>query len=151
MKKFAEELDLAVERFINAMDAMRKKPRDYNCGELLYPSEIHLIETIGKYPDLNTTQIAERHGVSKGLVSQLTTKLERKGFLQKFQYKENKKEVFFKLTDKGKCAYDGHIEYHKARNMEVYDEFEGYSEKQKELILSFLRKHTEYLKQYDDN
>jgi DNA-binding MarR family transcriptional regulator len=151
MENFTEELDEAIGKFYNSFERMTKKPRDYGCGELLYPSEIHIIEMIGKYPDLNTTDLADRQGVTKGSISQMTSKLEKKGFIKKFQYIDNKKEIFYKLTEKGKTAYEGHIKYHENRDMEAYEEFENYTEEQKKFLLKFFKRHTKYLKQYVDD
>lgn len=59
--------------FIIKLDEiMTKKPRDYGCGIEIYPSDIHMIEVIGNYKDVNTTQIAHILGITKGNVSKLT-------------------------------------------------------------------------------
>jgi DNA-binding MarR family transcriptional regulator len=150
MTEYSDSLDEAIEKFFNVMDRMKKKPRDYGCGELLYPSEIHLIDMIAKNPDSNITELADRHGVTKGLISQMTSKLEKKRFIKKFQYVDNKKEVYYNLTEKGRIAYEGHIKFHENQDMSVYEELERYSPEQKTFLLKFFERQTYYLKQYVD-
>jgi DNA-binding MarR family transcriptional regulator len=47
-----------------------------------------------------------------------------KGLLEKYKLETNKKEVYYRLTDLGKTAYEGHKIYHK----EIYTGFVAYLE-----------------------
>ena len=82
------------------------------CQAVLYPSEIHLITTIGETPGINVTELAKRHGISKAAISQKLKKLEKKDLVKRFKNSENEKAVLLKLTTEGKIAFKGHERFH---------------------------------------
>ncbi len=99
-------------RMINKFNYIEKIPRDFGTGNLLYPSEIHLIETIGKTPGINVTELAKKHGISKAAISQKLKKLEKKDLIERFKDNENEKAVLLKLKIKGEIAFKGHESFH---------------------------------------
>ena len=106
---------IIIEKFskiINKFNFIERIPRDFGTGNVLYPSEIHLIETIGKTPGINVTQLAKRHGISKAAISQKLKKLEKKDLVKRFKDRENEKTVLLKLTTQGKIAFKGHERFH---------------------------------------
>ncbi len=99
-------------RMINKFNYIEKIPRDFGTDNLLYPSEIHLIETIGKTPGINVTELAKKHGISKAAISQKLKKLEKKDLIERFKGNENEKAVLLKLKIKGEIAFKGHESFH---------------------------------------
>jgi len=53
-------------RIINKFSSIEKKPRDFGIGDLLYPSEIHNIEIIGRNPGINVTNTGKEAGGNEG-------------------------------------------------------------------------------------
>ena len=90
-----------------------KRPLNYGTEHLVYRSEIHMIDFIGRHPDLSISELSEELGVSISAVSQLVAKLHKRNFLVKQQYK---KEVRVHLTDEGLSLFKGHEEYHQTQN-----------------------------------
>jgi DNA-binding MarR family transcriptional regulator len=111
-------------RIVNKFNRFEKIPMDFGVEEMLYPSEIHTIEAVGKNARINVTQLAELLGVTKGAVSQMVNKLVRKQFLAKTKLPRGAKEVFLELTPKGKKAFKGHEKFHK----EMFLDFLKYTE-----------------------
>ena len=107
-------------RMINKFNYIEKTPKDFGTGSLLHPSEIHLIETIGKAPGINVTQLAEKHGISKAAISQKLKKLEKKDLVERFKDNENEKVVLLKLTAKGKIAFKGHERFHSIMDSGIF-------------------------------
>lgn len=70
-------------------------------GVRLHPSEIHLLLFLHGRPDVNLTEIADRFGVTKGAVSQVLSRLERKGVLNKSRKPQNPKELSLSFTELG--------------------------------------------------
>lgn len=66
------------------------------------PSEVHCIESIGKSVDPNVTKLAESLYMTRGAISKITKKLIKKDVIESYQKPENKKEIYFKLTEQGK-------------------------------------------------
>jgi DNA-binding MarR family transcriptional regulator len=148
MNRFARELDEAVGRMFSTLQSVIKRPMQYGCGVDIYPSDIHMIEAIKNYPASNTTDLALKLGVTKGTVSKLTKKLSQKGFVSKYQFEDNKKEVYYELTELGRKAYDGHYEYHDMRDKDMHSEYEKLSDDEKRLILRFLNMYADNLRKY---
>ena len=98
-------------RLINRYNNFDKKARSYGTEELLYPSEIHVIDAIGMQSEMTTTKLAKTLGITKGGISQITAKLIKKGLIKKSKG-SGLNEIFLSLTDKGKTAYEGHCRLH---------------------------------------
>ncbi|MFC0233483.1 MarR family winged helix-turn-helix transcriptional regulator [Vagococcus entomophilus] len=121
------------------------------------PSEVHCIEYIGKHPETNVTQLATAFFMTKGAISKLTQKLINKKLIVRYQKKENKKEVYFCLTDKGHEIFDIHEKLHqefRQRDKEILDEL---TPEQIDKVLSFTERYSQHLdleiakKQFPDN
>lgn len=94
------------------INKMRNNLISFNGTEPLNTAAIHLIDVIGKHPDYNATQIAQVLGNTKGAVSQMASKLERKSLIQRQKSGENEKELTFLLTESGQRVFDGHEQLH---------------------------------------
>jgi DNA-binding MarR family transcriptional regulator len=145
------KLDKAIERFMNAYRQMERIPRLYDGETPMYPAEIHMIESIHDNPGNNATDIAILLGLSKPAVSRMTSKLEKNGYLRKYNHSDNKKEIYYQLTPKGYRAYKGHIEFHKTSNNDVYEHFKSFSDRDRNLIIGFFQDFSDYLMQYVDH
>lgn len=66
------------------------------------PSEVHCIEYIERNADSNVTKLAESLYMTTGAISKITKKLIKKGIIESYQKLDNKKEVYFRLTEEGK-------------------------------------------------
>ncbi|MBU2510036.1 MarR family transcriptional regulator [bacterium] len=117
---FIKIFDKQITRLVNKWNILEKKPKDYETGDLLYPSEIHTISAIEENPDLHMSEIAKLLGVTRGAIMQLAVKLEKKQLVERFMMDHNNKKVFFKLTTKGKKAYGGHEKYHRQMYDDLY-------------------------------
>lgn len=85
----------------NKINKMRNKPLSFHGAEPLNTPAVHLIDVIGKHKNITTTEIAETLGITKGAVSQMTSKLEIKDFIKREKSNGNDKEIHFFLTAKG--------------------------------------------------
>ncbi len=98
-------------RLTNKMLWGRKHPRDYGTGELLYMSEIEVINEVGQYPDINLTELSSVLGVTKATLSPIVNKLEQRGYLSKRQAPNNSKVRLLSLKAKGGKARKGMAAY----------------------------------------
>ncbi|MBN2298876.1 MAG: MarR family transcriptional regulator [Deltaproteobacteria bacterium] len=104
-----------IEQFLrinNKFNLFEKTPMNFGIEELLYPSEIHTIDAIGRKRDINVTALAKILGITKGAVSQMISRLGKKGLVIRQKQGGNEKEVVVRLTPKGWKAYDGHERFH---------------------------------------
>ncbi|MCI0768267.1 MarR family transcriptional regulator [Bacillus sp. TL12] len=75
-------------------------------------SEIHLIACIGDHEPINVTTVSEKINLTKGSITRISTKLLRMELICRVQLNENKKEVYFRLTPKGRKVYEIHARLH---------------------------------------
>jgi len=148
-KKFIELTEIFM-RIINKQKMLDDSPRKYGTKHLLYKSEIHMIETIGKYPGENITELSNRLGVTKGAVSQIVKKLVKNKFVIKTNKPGNEKEIVLQLTDKGIEAYKAHEIFHQNHFKEFIKSFDNASDKQilfiEELFNKIENKFDEFIK-----
>ena len=108
-------------------------------------SEISCIEYIGNNVDPNGARLADACYMTTSGLSKLTKKLLKKGLIQRYQKAGNKKEIYFRLTEKGMRVYKMHeimTEKFMARDKVV---FEPMPETELENILSFLNRYDTHL------
>lgn len=107
-------------------------------GDKLYTSEIHLLDKIDKYPDLNMSELARELNVTRGMVSQLALKLEKKGFLVKKASSSNKRDLRLELTELGDKVIILHDKFHKDTNKDIEAYLTSIGEENKMVIYDFL-------------
>lgn len=109
------------------------------------PSEIHCIAYIGEDKDSNVTKLAESFEMTRGAISKLTKKLEKKRLIESYQKPDNKKEVYFELTEQGQAIYNVHEEMHKKFKDRDQPFFEQVTDEQLDVILEFAEKYNRHL------
>ncbi|MFD6507071.1 MarR family transcriptional regulator [Bacillus sp. NPDC060175] len=108
-------------------------------------SEVHCIEYIENNADSNVTQLAEAFYVTRGAISRMTKKLIKKGIIESYQKSENKKEIYFRLTEQGKEIYKIHEDLHKEFQERDKAVFEQVTEEEFDSIISFVEKYSRHL------
>ena len=122
--------------YYNALNIINKKPMDYGTGYPLYKSEIHMLDFIGRHPNLNISDLASSLGMTKSAASQVIAKLNLKKLIIK---KRKQKEVYPFLTEEGQRAFNGHQKYHQTLNQySVFKNTKKYTPKIKTIIADFL-------------
>lgn len=83
--------------------------------------------------------------MTRGAISKMTKKLIKKCAIEGYQKPDNKKEVYFRLTEQGKAIYKIHEKLHKEfqeRDKAIFDEI---TKEQLESMLSFAEKYSKHL------
>ena len=107
--------------------------------------EAHCIGYIGKNADSNVTKLAESFYMTRGAISKITKKLIEKGIIESYQKLDNKKEIYFRLTEQGKVINKVHEELHKEFQERDKAVFEQVTEEQFDSMLSFVEKYSNHL------
>ncbi|AGF56128.1 DNA-binding MarR family transcriptional regulator [Clostridium saccharoperbutylacetonicum] len=108
-------------------------------------SEVHYIECIGRNVEPNVTKLAESLYMTRGAISKMTKKLIEKGIIESYQKPDNKKEIYFKLTEQGQKIYKIHDKLHKEFQERDKVVFEKVTEEQFDSMLTFINKYSEHL------
>lgn len=109
------------------------------------PSEVHCIEYIEKNADSNVTKLAESFYMTRGAISKLTKKLIEKGLIESYQKSDNKKEIYFRLTEQGKVIYQIHEDLHNEFHERDKAVFEQVTDEQFDSMLNFVDKYNRHL------
>ncbi|MFE6073909.1 MarR family transcriptional regulator [Paenibacillus sp. NPDC057886] len=109
------------------------------------PSEVHCIEYIEKNADSNVTKLAESFYMTRGAISKLTKKLIEKDLIESYQKSDNKKEIYFRLTEQGKVIYHIHEDLHNEFHERDKAVFEQVTDDQFESMLNFVDKYNRHL------
>jgi DNA-binding MarR family transcriptional regulator len=104
-------------RIASKIAELDKKTRHYGTDQALYNAEIHLIKCIKENEGIHVIGLADMLGVTKGAVSHILMKLERKGMVIKATDPRNLSRLMLRLTSKGETAYLHHEKLH-----QKYDE-----------------------------
>lgn len=139
-----EQLIMGFRDLYNKMVWLNKPKMEYHLKDNT-ASEVHCIESIEKNGDTNVTKLAESLYMTRGAISKLTKKLIKKGLIENYQKSDNKKEIYFKLTDRGKEIYKIHEELHKEFQERDKVVFEQVTEEQFDSMLSFVEKYNNHL------
>lgn len=116
----------------------RKKPKDYGNGVLLYHSEMQFLDTIARYPDENVSGLSDRLGITKGAITQTVEKLKQKDLIITITRKDNKKEKYFSLTDKGQATLEEHRYHHQQSNENICKFISTLDTKEADAVFRFL-------------
>lgn len=108
----AKKLDKKIHRIASKINRIEKVPRQYGTSFFLYTSEIHTIADIGRNPGINVTELAKKQGKTKGAVSQVLARLEKKQLIVRMKEIDNDKTVFLKLSKEGVKAFEGYQMFH---------------------------------------
>ena len=141
-----EKISYSLLSLVYKIFELDKKIRYYGTDEPLFKSEIHMIKAIRENKGLHVTGLAERLNVTKGAVSQVIMKLEKKGMIVKQKDADNLLRLALTLTPKGETAYHNHERLHR----EFDDLVEEVLRETTEANRSFLKKFIGTLEQRID-
>jgi DNA-binding MarR family transcriptional regulator len=145
MQPESRKLAGRIRRVVNRLIFLEKRSVFQHEALRLHPSEIHLMQAIKEYPDLNAGEMAKKLGVSNGAVSQTMSRLERKGVITKDKDPSLKNRVTATFTEFGRAAIQ-RFEEQQASSVESFSAYlAGLSQAEKEVIGGFLSRAEEFL------
>jgi DNA-binding MarR family transcriptional regulator len=134
-----------------AMIELDKKTRYYGTDVPIFHSEIHVIMAIAEHSGIHVGGLADILGVTKGAVSEILKKLERKALVIKEIDDLNLSRYSLILTEKGKKAHNNHMKYHVILNSMVEDELKNASEQELDFLSNFLTSLIDKVKFFNEN
>jgi len=132
------KLSYTLLRVVTKLSEVDRKTRHYGTDVPLYEAEIHMIKAIKDSEGIHVTGLADQLGVTKGAVSQIIGKLDKKGMIIKDKDVNNQSRLVLRLSEKGEIAYLHHDKLHDKFDRLVMDALHGATEEHIELFLLFL-------------
>lgn len=145
--RFMNKEDLLLTNIKNVHDKIvyLNKPVMESRLEGYTSTEIHCIEAIENSAQPNVSQIAQTLFMTRGAISKLTKKLIKKDAISSYKNPDNKKEIYFKLTDKGREAFNTHEQLHKEFKQRDAQVFNAITDNQYEAMMTFLNHYNTHL------
>lgn len=140
-------LDLLIQ-FLEAEKLFEKKHKSQTGAlfEEFSISEMHCVDFIFKTELPNVTKLSEKMNITKGGVSKIIKKLIEKNAIESFSVDTNKKEIYYKLTNKGKKIFKLHKNIHEKWCEINLEFFKNCSKEEIKYTILFLEKYIQYLK-----
>jgi DNA-binding MarR family transcriptional regulator len=132
-------------RITKKFNELEKMSIDIGSDEKLYPSELHVIDSVANNYGNSVTEMSKKFGITKGAVSQVVNKLFDKGFLKKDKKNGNAKEIVLSLTEKGWKAFYIMDEVHKQMEKEFFGYMDGIEEEKLESFIEIMGKIEEFI------
>ncbi len=88
-----------------------EKPRRYAEADDLYMREVHFVVAVGPGRSPSMSEMAQQLNVTQGAVTQMVTRLEKKGYLSRAKDARDKRVTTVTLTPKGEELCARHILY----------------------------------------
>ncbi|MBC1521937.1 MarR family transcriptional regulator [Listeria aquatica] len=109
------------------------------------PAEVHCLEFIGKNNEVNVTKLAEAFYMTRSAMSKMTKKLTEKGVIESYQKPENKKEIYFRLTEKGREVDQIHTRLHQEFQERDKPVFDSITRQELKGMLKFVDRYNQHL------
>jgi len=131
-----------IHNFLNTADALNqegKRPKDYGTGDVLYYAETRMLDAVYRNPRVNAVQLSRQMGITRGAVTQMSNRLEKKGYIDRFRREGNNKVKYYRLTELGQAVKARHDDYHKAANRKICEYIKSLGSQEVEIIIDFLK------------
>ncbi len=124
-------------RSVAAVTQFLETPRKYTEDENLYMREVHFLVEINMDHGLTMSELADRLNVTRGAVTQMVIKLEKKGYVIRTKGIEDKRMTTLTLTEKGKKTCQDHIIYDRETHLWISQELSEFSDEELERFIHF--------------
>lgn len=104
--------EILVRLFAHVLDIEEKCIRKGEFSDLSI-KEMHIIDNIGIDREPSMSEVAKDLGITSGTLTIAIDNLIRKGYVERYRSKEDRRVVLIKLTDKGIRAYKAHEDFHR--------------------------------------
>ena len=86
-------------------------------------NDMHIIEAVGLGGN-KMSDIAARLNITVGSLTTAVNSLVKKGYVDRFRSKEDRRVVYVRLLEKGENAYHHHEDYHKQMTQAIVDKLD---------------------------
>ncbi|KAB1438826.1 MarR family transcriptional regulator [Pseudodesulfovibrio senegalensis] len=105
-------------KLLDKYTRIEKQPQDFGVGFTIHPTEIHTVATLWAAGEMSISELAKDAAVTRGAMSQMIAKLEKKGLVYKRTAPDNQSKTLVGPTELGKQAQEGHARFHAQRDKE---------------------------------
>ena len=114
-----------------------ERPHKYAVDDSLYMREVHFVVEIGSMGSPTMSELANRLNVTQGAVTQMATRLEKKGYVMRQKDSQDKRVTIISLTEKGKLLCNEHIAYDQKEYAVVSEMLNSFSDEELEKLICY--------------
>ena len=114
-----------------------EKPHKYAEDDSLYMREVHFVVEVGSMESPTMSEMATRLNVTQGAVTQMATRLEKKGYVIRQKDTQDKRVTTISLTEKGRILCDEHIAYDQKEHAIVSEMLNEFSDEELEKLIRY--------------
>ena len=111
-------------------------------------NDMHVIEAVGLGEPKNMSAIAKLLSVTVGTLTIAMNSLVKKGYVNRDRGKEDRRIVNISLSEKGKCAYRHHEEFHRHMIDEILKDL---TEEETEALVRSLSKLEQWFRRFQED
>lgn len=111
-------------------------------------NDMHVIEAVGLGEPKNMSAIAKLLSVTVGTLTIAMNSLVKKGYVNRERGKEDRRIVNISLSEKGKCAYRHHEEFHRHMIDEILKDL---TEEETEALVRSLEKLDQWFRRFQED
>ena len=100
-------------------------------------SEVHALEILGQYGEMNMKNLAQKLGVTTGTTTVTVDRLERKEYAKRHTTREDRRVYLISLTEKGLEAFKEHHRFHLELSEQILS---ALSEEEAQQFINILQK-----------
>lgn len=108
-------------------------------------AEVHCIDAIKNMESPTASKIAERMKMTRSAISKMAKRLINSQLVENYSLEANKKEVYFRLTEKGRQIFIEHEKRHRLWEARDTKFFQQYSAAELQIIGNFMEEFNQYL------
>lgn len=113
------------------------KSRKYTVDDSLYMREVHFLVALEPKEQPTMSEMASQLNVTPGAVTQMVSRLEKKGYVIRSKASDDKRQTTVSLTEKGRILCDEHIAYDQMKYSYISDVLTGYSDEDLEKLIQY--------------
>lgn len=117
----------------------------------LNPTELRCIEYVGSHKSANATRLADFFFMTTGATCKLTKRLLAKDYLERYQKQDNRKEVYFRLSEKGNILYSTLSDLRQTLRHRDAPITETMTEDEYNVIFHFVLRYDDHLRRIQSN
>lgn len=114
-----------------------ERPHKYTENDSLYMREVHFVVEIGSMDSPTMSEVANKLNVTQGAVTQMATRLEKKGYVIRHKDNQDKRVTTISLTEKGKILCEEHIAFDKKEHGEISERLKDFSDEELEKLIHY--------------
>ncbi len=126
---------------------VERKPHDFGDGNIVYHSEVFLLFNLNETNGLSVTELAGIMNMTKGTVSELLKKLDKKGLIIKKTAPENASKMIVTISEKGKDILQRHDAIHDSLELNFRKYYDSIPDDKIEFLNDFFTNFEFFLKE----